>query len=61
MKKSDFKNEFMNPSGKYRSIPFWAWNDVLDKKEIARQINEMKKIGMGGFLYIRVTDLKRNI
>lgn len=49
MKKSDFKNEFMNPSGKYRSIPFWAWNDVLDKKEIARQINEMKKIGMGGF------------
>ncbi|MBQ8300511.1 MAG: hypothetical protein IJX57_00880, partial [Clostridia bacterium] len=43
------KNEFKNPSEEYRSIPFWAWNDKMDKDEIKRQIKEMSHCGMGGF------------
>lgn len=49
MKKTDFYTNFKNPSEKYRSAPFWAWNDKLDKTEIKRQIREMKKQGIGGF------------
>lgn len=45
--KSD--SEFKNPSAKYRSVPFWAWNDELDPVEIRRQIREMKACGIGGF------------
>ena len=33
----------------YRPIPFWSWNDDLQPEELVRQINEMKKSGMGGF------------
>ena len=33
----------------YGSIPFWSWNDKLDPKELRRQINVMKDIGMNGF------------
>lgn len=33
----------------YGSIPFWSWNDKLDPKELRRQINVMKEIGMNGF------------
>lgn len=34
----------------YKSIPFWSWNNSLDKKELVRQIEEMKSVGMGGFI-----------
>lgn len=33
----------------YRSIPFWSWNDKLEKQELVEQINWMKKHGMGGY------------
>ena len=40
---------FSQPPAKYRSAPFWSWNDKLDPAEVARQVREMKKQGMGGF------------
>lgn len=43
------KKEFEKPDEKYRSLPFWAWNDKLDPEELKRQIGLMKEQGMGGF------------
>ncbi len=46
--------EFKNPSKYYRSIPFWSINGKLTKKELKRQILNMKKMGFGGaFLHSR--------
>ena len=33
----------------HRSLPFWAWNDALDEKELVRQIQAFSRAGMGGF------------
>ena len=47
-------SKFQNPDSIYRSAPFWALNDLLEPKELKRQINEFKKQGMGGaFLHPR--------
>ena len=32
-----------------KPIPFWSWNDKLNKQELFRQIDEMKSQGYGGF------------
>ncbi|MEI7025589.1 glycosyl hydrolase [Paenibacillus sp. y28] len=40
---------FRAPSREYRSLPFWGWNDELDKEELVRQAEQMKEQGMGGF------------
>ncbi len=42
-------DKFRNPPSEYRSVPFWSWNDALDKGELLRQIEEMHKAGIGGF------------
>ena len=34
---------------KYQCVPFWSWNDVLDEKELCKQIEWMKSQGVGGF------------
>ena len=34
---------------KYRPIPFWSWNERLDEAETRRQIEQMDKVGIGGF------------
>jgi hypothetical protein len=41
--------DFKNPPSEYRGAPFWAWNNKLDKKELAWQIEQLKKMGYGGF------------
>jgi len=33
----------------YRSIPFWSWNDKLEKEELIGQIRWMKEQGFGGY------------
>ena len=38
-----------NPPKKYRPIPFWSWNEKLEEKETARQIEIMDKAGIGGY------------
>lgn len=34
---------------KYRSVPFWSWNDKLNKDELVRQVEWMNENGIGGF------------
>ncbi|MDR0999176.1 MAG: hypothetical protein LBL70_08920 [Treponema sp.] len=47
--------EFRNPSSEYRGVPFWSWNNKLDKKELLWQIEELKKLGYGGFfMHVRI-------
>ncbi len=35
---------------KYGPVPFWSWNNEIEPKEAIRQIREMKKMGLGGFI-----------
>ncbi len=42
-------DDFKNCDNRYRSAPFWSWNDELDKQELIHQIREIHKQGMGGF------------
>ena len=44
------KKAFADDLNAYRSIPFWSWNNELDKNELVSQIDEMKKVGIGGFI-----------
>ncbi len=34
----------------YRPILFWSWNNTLEIPELLRQIDDMKSVGMGGFI-----------
>jgi hypothetical protein len=43
------ENEFICPSAPFRSKPFWAWNDKLEKTELLRQIRFFEAMGFGGF------------
>lgn len=45
---------FENPTKEYRGKPFWSWNGKLEKGELLRQIDIMKKMGFGGsFMHSR--------
>ena len=45
---------FKNPTAEYRATPFWAWNSVLEKKELEWQMEIFKKMGFGGaHLHVR--------
>lgn len=50
--------EFKNPSNEYRPIPFWSWNDKLDKDELRFQIQEMKEARVGGYFMHARSGLK---
>lgn len=43
------KDLFKNPTSEYRGTPFWSWNCELDKEELLWQIEQLKKMGFGGF------------
>ena len=45
----DWIKQFADPEAKYRSHPFWSWNDKLEEDELRRQIRLMKESGQGGF------------
>lgn len=38
-----------NPPKKYRPLPFWSWNSELKVPETLFQVEEMDKVGMGGY------------
>lgn len=40
---------FAAPTSEYRGTPFWAWNNLLTKEELCRQIDVFKEMGLGGF------------
>lgn len=49
---------FKNPTAEYRGTPFWAWNNMLTKQELCRQIDVFEEMGLGGFhMHVR-TGLK---
>jgi len=37
-------------SKNFGGLPFWSWNDKLEKKELLRQIHNIKDIGLTAFL-----------
>lgn len=43
------RNLFLSPPKKYRSLPFWSWNDKLDSQELVTQIDAFDRQGIGGF------------
>ncbi len=43
---------------KYKSIPFWSWNNFLDEKVLVKQIEDMYGAGIGGFIMHARTGLK---
>jgi len=48
------EKEFKQPEPRYRSTPFWSWNDELHDRDLQDQLDEMKKGGMtGGFMHSR--------
>ena len=51
MRISDLKRLYAalpHPDHRYRSLPFWAWNDRLDPAELRRQMEDMRDKGIGG-------------
>lgn len=40
---------FKVPLKKFRPVPFWSWNEKLNKKELLHQMKAMKNAGYGGF------------
>lgn len=41
--------QFKNPPNDKRPIPFWSWNDKLNRSELKRQMDAMIRAGYGGF------------
>ncbi len=39
-----------NPGNTFSPIPFWFWNDKLDREELVRQIDDFHKKGVDGFV-----------
>ncbi|MDR0641276.1 MAG: hypothetical protein LBG07_02320 [Treponema sp.] len=49
-REQEFNGEdFRNPPSEYRAAPFWAWNNRLSADELVWQIEQLKKMGYGGF------------
>ncbi len=46
---NEILSRIKNPPSKYRPVPFWSWNSRLDAQETRWQIDEMNRVGMGGF------------
>lgn len=42
------QEQFRHPGSEYRGAPFWAWNCRLEKEELLRQLEVLKKMGLGG-------------
>lgn len=50
-----YQEKFANPDNTFRTVPFYSLNDSLTAEEMDRQLELMKKAGMGGaFLHSRI-------
>jgi hypothetical protein len=47
--KREFLEKLKDPPKPYRPIPFWSWNERLEVEETRRQIEEMERVGIGGY------------
>ena len=45
-----FKDIWKRPGPSYSPIPFWFWNDTLDRDELVRQIDDFHRKGVDGFV-----------
>ncbi|MBR4961772.1 MAG: hypothetical protein IKY52_12820 [Clostridia bacterium] len=41
---------FARPGNAFSALPFWFWNDRLDKEELVRQVDDFHKKGVNGFI-----------
>ena len=39
-----------NPGASFSPMPFWFWNDELDREELLRQVDDFHKKGIDGFI-----------
>jgi len=44
------REQFLNPPDEFTPVPFWFWNDRLEKDEILRQIRDFHEKGVMGFV-----------
>ena len=49
IRKRTFAVVFKEPTCEYRGAPFYAWNCVLTKELLGKEIEDMKAMGFGGF------------
>ncbi len=49
MNKKELISVFTAPGAEYRGKPFWSWNGELEEKELQRQVDVMKEMGLGGY------------
>ncbi|MBO5668692.1 MAG: hypothetical protein J6S43_06160 [Lentisphaeria bacterium] len=49
MKKNCYDPSAPEIDMQFRPVPFWSWNDRLEKSELLRQIHELYQAGNGGF------------
>lgn len=52
---------FKQPTAEYRGAPFWAWNTMLDQKELDRQMEVLKSWALAVHICIRVPVWKHRI
>ena len=50
MKKSFFSALDNISLKEYAPVPFWSWNNKIEREECKRQIRQMKEVGFGGFI-----------
>ena len=49
------KENFKNPPRECSLLPFWVWNDTLEKDKLKWQIDQMVEKGVyGGFIHARI-------
>ncbi|MBQ3178714.1 MAG: hypothetical protein IJB52_12915 [Clostridia bacterium] len=41
---------FDRPGNAFTALPFWFWNDTLDRDELLRQVDDFHKKGVNGFI-----------
>ena len=49
---------FKNPTSDYRATPFWAWNCELERDELCRQIDILRKWAMAVIICTPVQDFR---
>jgi hypothetical protein len=51
---------FSAPTAEYRGTPFWSWNCKLEEKELLRQIDELREMGLAASIYTVVLGWQPN-